>query len=169
MPKKFIKRFMPDPGKIREQKIMRVFGSSLHKPNLWYLNRRSVASAFAVGLFFAWIPFPFQMLLAAAGAIIFNANLPISVGLVWITNPFTIPPFFAFAYWVGTVVLNTPEHDFHFEASLEWFTNSMGTIGAPLITGSLICAIVSSLMGYIGIQLLWRRGIMKRIQQRKNA
>jgi len=56
----------------------------------------------AVGLFCAFVPLPIQMLLAAAAAIIFRVNLPISVGLVWITNPVTIPPMFYFCYKVGT-------------------------------------------------------------------
>jgi uncharacterized protein (DUF2062 family) len=37
-----------------------------------------------VGLFCAFIPVPFQMLLAAPSAIIFSANLPVSIALVWI-------------------------------------------------------------------------------------
>jgi uncharacterized protein (DUF2062 family) len=49
-----------------------------------------------VGLFCAFIPVPFQMLLAAPSAIIFSANLPVSIALVWITNPITMPPIFFF-------------------------------------------------------------------------
>ena len=55
---------MPDHQKIKENKWMRVFGPLIHESNLWHLNRRSAKGAFAVGLFFAFWPVPFQMLLA---------------------------------------------------------------------------------------------------------
>ena len=51
MPRKFIKRFMPDHEVIKRQKALKIFGNVLYNPNLWCLNRRSAAGAFAVGLF----------------------------------------------------------------------------------------------------------------------
>ena len=101
MPKRLIKKYMPDPEKLKQQKSLQFLGDRLHEPNLWHLNRRSVSLAFAVGLFAAWIPTPGQMAIAAAAAFYFRANLPISVALVWVTNPLTMPPMFYFAYIVG--------------------------------------------------------------------
>ena len=99
MPKRFLKRYMPKEHDIRNHKHMRYFGKLLHDPNIWHLNRRSVAGAFSVGLFMAMVPVPFQMILAAAAAIPCRVNLPISVGLVWITNPLTMPAIFYFCYF----------------------------------------------------------------------
>jgi uncharacterized protein (DUF2062 family) len=79
---------------IKGHKNLSFLGEKLHDPNLWHLNRRSVSAAFAIGLFAAWIPTPGQMVIAAIIALYFRANLPISVALVWITNPLTMPPMF---------------------------------------------------------------------------
>ena len=51
MPKKFIKRYLPDPHSIKENRALKIFGSILHEPNLWHLNRKSASGAFGIGLF----------------------------------------------------------------------------------------------------------------------
>ena len=73
MPKKLIKKFMPDPEKLKEQKSLQFLGDRIHEPNLWHLNRKSVSLAFAIGLFAAWIPTPGQMVIAAAAAFYFKS------------------------------------------------------------------------------------------------
>ena len=133
----------------------------LQDANLWHLNRRSARGAFAVGLFFAFIPVPFQMVLAAATAIVFRVNLPISVALVWITNPVTMPPIFYCSYLIGTLVLNQPEQHFSFEASWPWFIESLTTIGPAFLVGSLVSASVAAIIGYFGIDIVWRRSVRK--------
>ena len=160
MPKKTIQRFLPDPNKIRHHKTLRIFGRLLQDANLWHLNRRSARGAFAVGLFFAFIPVPFQMVLAAATAIVFRVNLPISATLVWLTNPLTMPPIFYGSYLVGTLVLNQPEQHFAFELNWAWFEQSIETIGPAFLVGSLVCASIASIIGYFGIDILWRRSIV---------
>jgi uncharacterized protein (DUF2062 family) len=161
MAKKTIQRFLPNPNKIRHHKSLRIFGHLLQDANLWHLNRRSARGAFAVGLFFAFIPVPFQMVLAAAFAIVFRVNLPISVALVWLTNPLTMPPIFYGSYLVGTLILNQPEQHFVFEASWAWFLESIETIGPAFLLGSLVCASIASIIGYFGIDIIWRRSVIK--------
>lgn len=167
MPRKFFKRYMPDPHKIRQNNSLRLFGNLLHEPNLWHLNRRSIANAFAVGLFFAWWPVPFQMILAAAGAIVLRANLPISVGLVWVTNPFTMPAMFYFAYLVGIWLVGAPERAFEFQPTMEWVASELMVIWKPFLSGCLSLAIVSAIIGYFAITLSWRYSVMKRHNQRR--
>ena len=82
------------------------------------MNRRSVSVACAIGLFCAFIPIPFQMILAAGLAIIVRCNLPIAVALVWITNPITMPPLFFLAYKMGAFLTDVHLGPFEFELSL---------------------------------------------------
>lgn len=158
---------MPDPHKIREHKYLQFFGALLHDPNLWHLNRRSVSGAFAVGLFVAMIPIPFQMVVAAAFAIATRVNLPIASALVWITNPFTMGPVFYFAYKVGSWVLRTEPRDFHFEPSYEWLMAELGAVWAPFLSGCLIIGAVLAVAGYFSIHLLWRLHIVQYLKKRR--
>ena len=168
MPKKIIERFMPKPETLRNHKNLRMFGKLLHKPNLWSLNRRSAPAAFAVGLFVAWIPMPFQMVLAAALAIIFNCNLPISVALVWITNPITMPFMFYAAYMLGAKILNHPPQNFAFEATWAWIEASLSTIGPPFLLGCLVMGAIFSVVGFLLIKVLWKYSILLKWNKRKN-
>ncbi|KRT55934.1 hypothetical protein Ga0074115_12743 [endosymbiont of Ridgeia piscesae] len=159
---------------IRNHRHLQCFGRLLHDANLWHLNRRSAAGAFAVGLFMAFVPVPFQMILAAGAAILFRVNLPLSVALVWVTNPITIPPIFFFAYLVGTWVIGAPPEMESFELSMEWIENGgLNGVWEPFLLGCLICGTVSALVSYFGIRGLWRLHIInhmkRRRQQRKSA
>ncbi|NRA70486.1 MAG: DUF2062 domain-containing protein [Gammaproteobacteria bacterium] len=160
MPKKILKRLMPDPTKIKEHKHLRYLGSSLHDANLWHLNRKSASGAMAVGLFFAWMPVPMQMLLAAFCAIYCRVNLPLSVILVWISNPITMPPMFYGAYLLGARILGVETQKFEFEISVQWLVNSISTIGPVFIFGCLVCGVASSIVGYLGIRLFWRWSVL---------
>ncbi|MFK5950055.1 MAG: DUF2062 domain-containing protein [Methylococcales bacterium] len=168
MPKKLIKKYMPDPEKLKQQKSLQFLGDRLHEPNLWHLNRRSVSLAFAIGLFAAWIPTPGQMAIAAVAAFYFRANLPISVALVWVTNPLTMPPMFYFAYIVGLQSLGQSLPGDDFEFSLESILSSLGEIGGPFLFGCLILGIISSIIGYFGIRLFWRYHVNSQWNRRKN-
>ncbi len=168
MPKKFIKRFMPDHRTVREHKHLQFLGRFLHEPNLWHLNRRSASGAIAVGLFCAFLPMPLQSIPAAALAILFRVNLPISIALVWLTNPATMPPITYFCYKVGAWVLGTPPQPWSFEPSLEWLTQGMGTLLPPFLLGSFLVASVCSATGFLLVRALWRLNVVRHSRRKKS-
>lgn len=167
MPKKFIKRYIPDHKTIRDHKHLRIFGKLLHDPNLWHLNRRSVPGAVSVGLFAAFIPGPVQMLLAAAGSIIFRVNLPLAIALTFITNPFTVPPIAYFSYKIGTWILGMPEHEFKIEMSIQWLWAELNTIGGPFLLGTLILSLTSAVLGNLLMRWMWHLHIVRYLRKRK--
>lgn len=168
MPKKIIKRLMPNPNTFKEHKNLQFLGDRLHEPNLWHLNRLSVSRAFAIGLFAAWIPLPGQMAIAAVAAFYFRANLPISVVLVWISNPITMPPLFYFAYQVGLWGLDMPAPVAEFELSLNGAMNFLWDNWQPFLFGCLIMGVICSAVGYAGIRMFWRMHVLKQWEKRKD-
>jgi uncharacterized protein (DUF2062 family) len=167
MPKKFLKRYLPDPKKTKEIKALRFLGDRLHSPNLWHLNRHSVARAFAIGLWAMYTPpLPWQQIIAAALAIYFNANLPIAVALVWITNPLTWVPMYYFAYELGAYILGTPVFSFDQFSQLFSIEKAL-QLGAPLLVGCAILMHAGSVLGYFGVQYLWRRSVLHQLNLRK--
>jgi len=167
MPRKIIKRFLPNEEKLKNSKSLGMFGRLMFAPNLWHLNKKSVSGAFAVGLFCAFIPVPFQMVLAAIGALLFRINLPVAVALVWLTNPITMPAVFYFAYLVGTWILGTPVSDVEFALTIEWLQSELLVIWQPFLLGCLVCASVSAIIGNIIIRLVWRYLVIKSWEKRK--
>jgi uncharacterized protein len=165
--KKFFKQKLPPVSIIKSHPKLQFFGTLLHNPNLWHFNRRTLAGGAAVGLFVAFLPIPLQMLFAAAGAIIFSVNLPLSVSLVWITNPITIPPLFYVAYKLGTMLLRVQTVSTEFSLSHEWFFHTLEHAWQPLLVGSLVLGMLSALMGYFLVHFLWRLQVTRLWRDRR--
>ena len=169
MSKKFLKRYLPDHKEIcRNETLNRLFGTLLHDPNLLHINRRSISGAFFVGLSMAFVPVPFQMVLAAGLAIFMRVNLPVSVGLVWITNPVTMPALYYFCYELGQLILGGTLQEVHFELSFHWLQTVLGEIWQPFLLGSFIAGITVATLGMICVRLLWRLQVVRRWQIRKD-
>ncbi len=155
MNKKF-SDYLPSKKTIHDNRYLKPFRHLLFAPNLWHLNRRSVASAVSIGLFVCFMPVPGHMIIASFMAIIVQANLPLSIGLVWINNPFTIAPMFIFAYELGAHLLHIPPEKFHLEMSTHWLAHEFVHYYDPLLLGCMICGSVLALFGNVLVRLYWR-------------
>lgn len=169
MPRQFLKRYTPKVHDLQRQRGLGMLGKRLLNPELWHINRQCVSAAFAVGLFVAWLPIPGQMLVAAGLAMLVRSNLPISVALVWISNPLTLPAMFLFAYRIGAWMLGEPPELLAFQISWEWLWMRLGQIWAPLLLGSLVSGLVSAFLGWAGMQLFWRWHVVQRWERRHNV
>ncbi|MES2211707.1 MAG: DUF2062 domain-containing protein [Pseudomonadota bacterium] len=165
--KKFLRRWTPKPERLRQYRSLRILDRFFAQHNLWYLNRTSVARAVAIAFFLAWMPVPAHTLFSAVAAVFLGANLPLSIVLVWVNNPFTMGPMYYIAYVVGRHVLQRPALPFSFELSLAWLNESFHSLSEPFFVGCLLLGIVCSLIGYIGVQVLWRMGVRYEWHQRR--
>ena len=136
MPRKFIKRWTPDPHALKSSSKFRFLGRLLDDPNLFHLTRHSVSSACFVGLFICFFPIPIGHIpLVAVLSIWLRCNLPIAFALVMLSNPLTYPVIYYTSYHFGCWLLHMPVMDFHFEPSWQWFEESFGDVWAPIVVG----------------------------------
>jgi uncharacterized protein (DUF2062 family) len=80
----------------------------------WLIRLRgsphAIARGVAVGMIVAFTPtIGFQTLMVLGIATLVNANRPISIVPTWLTNPFTIPPIYAFTYYLGSFFWPGPD------------------------------------------------------------
>lgn len=123
------------------------------------VNRKAVTRGLLVGIFWGFIPMPFQMLAVLAMTPFFRFNVPIAISMVWLSNPVTMPFMYYMEYLTGALLLG--KSHLHVELTLEWFQNNMGNIFIPLYTGTLVYAILVSTGVYYGVNWLWIHSVRK--------
>ncbi len=145
------KHRLPTREHIVNTKCLKFLEEHIRDHNLWHFTRRSLSRATAIGLFCAFLPMPFEMLPAAIGAIVFRANLPVSLAWVWVSNPLTWIPLFTPAYLLGAKLLGVNA------MPLEQIT--FGFLGSQLAALWLGCLIVGGALATLGfwtVRVLWR-------------
>ena len=145
----------------------------MHEPQLWGIRRRTVAPAFALGLFVAFLPFPGHALWAALLALMLRVNIPVAIVTTFVSNPLTMGPMYYSAYRIGQRLLSLEPAPFSFELSLEWVTQNFVTIWQPMILGSLLLSTAAALIGYVIVDALWRASVhdykSRKRQQRNDS
>lgn len=180
MPKALIRRYLPDPERIREQKSLGFLRHRLGDPSLWHLNRRSASWAVFWGLFCAFLPMPLQMVPAAIGALLFRINLPLVMLLVWVTNPLTLLPCMYAGYWLGSELMGVPMLSWQ-ELELlgrqmldgqEMITASGGGLWLrlqPFLLGTTLLGLLLGALGYLLMRLYWRWHAVRAWRRRRAA
>jgi len=171
MPRKHFQRLLPHPNSIINNRQFAFLGHRIRDTSLWHLSCRSVAGAFFIGVFCAFLPIPFQTVLAALLAVIFKRNLPLAVILVFITNPLTMAPIFYFNFWVGSFFIDAAVNynPLDVERFGQPFLTQLNLIGKPLFVGSIINGLLFGLLSYWSIRLFWLMVVMSKWQQRSET
>lgn len=167
MPKKYFKRFAPSPEYVKAHPSLNRLAHLLEDPNLFHLNRYSVPMSFLVGVFWAFMPVPLQMLFAAIVALWVRCNLPIALTLVWITNPLTLGPIYYSTYLLGTWLLEVPPMSFPDGLSFDAIWQELGMIWKPFVIGCLAAGSFLSLTSYALVKACWRLFVIYQWRKRK--
>jgi len=139
--------------------------------DLWHWSRRGVTLGISTGIFFGLIIPTFQIPLAIIAAIIVRCNVAVAAACTFVTNPFTFPPIYFFAFKLGKwllgypakldpAIIEAPEKSFYIDFGsitlfFESITHSLYKFGLPLFTGLFIFALLSSIISYIIINNFW--------------
>lgn len=179
MPKTKLKAWLPKPEDLQKNKVIRLFAPFLADARLWHLNRTSLSRAVYIGVLCAYFPLPGQMPLAIIGALLFRANIAMSVGLTWLTNPITTIPIFWGAYYVGAKLLGEPVIGVSTIGAMladitRWlFDNGNNPFIAQqffslkaFVLGLVVMAILTSVILGVAFNLFWRYKITKNWQKR---
>lgn len=125
----------------------------LNRAELWRLERGSVATGLALGVFFGVLIPIGQILLAGFAAWLLRANLASAVLGTLVSNPVTVPFLYALAYGAGALVLGAdpmPE------------PISLSTVGKPLAVGLALLAVTAAAAVYACVHAAWRLAVWRR-------
>jgi uncharacterized protein len=177
VPKKYFKKYLPSADSVKQNRLIRIFGPLLRHPNLWHLNRRSVAGGVAIGLVTGLIPGPVQFLSSAILSVVFRVNLPVAMLTTLYTNPFTFIPLYILAYNIGSwltgeTVTQVPIPTFEWSwsnlpALIPALVHWMSAMGHTLLIGLLVQCTAFSLIGYFTVRGLWRLWVIRQWRDRQ--
>ena len=176
MPRKFFRKYLPSHESVRNNKHIARFGGFLRHPNLWHLNRHSVAGGVAIGMFSGLVPGPLQMLTAVLLAVPLRVNLPVALATTFYTNPFTIGPLYVLAYLIGRLIIGgngaalTPPPEFQWSQlgdSADAFLRWVLSMGTPLAVGLVALALGLAALGYACVQIGWRVYVIRAWRKRR--
>ena len=160
--KSTLKKYSPK----RENINLGWLNKHLTDPELWKWNKKSIAKAFAIGLFCAFLPVPIHMLLAGILAVSFSANIMLSLLVVWVNNPITIVPIIYFTYKLGASIIGV-EIDPGFEFSFGYLMDNFWSATLALWIGGLITSILMATLGYFSIISIYKFRALKRVKRWK--
>ena len=145
-----------------------IFLEKYNLPKAYFsINRRMITKGIAVGLFWGFVPMPMQMLAVMALTPFMRFNVPIAISMVWLSNPFTMPPMYYMEYLTGNFILGKEGID-NIELSMEWFSAHIGEIFIPLYVGSAFYSIVVTTIVYISLNWFWILSVKEERKKRKD-
>ena len=151
---------MPTREGLAENRWIRPFGQRVLHSEFWRFTRRSVPRGVAIGLLvgiFIMVP-GLQIIGSALLCIPFRGNIPVAALMTFLSNPFTTPFILAASYFLGDSLglggsKGVPGRD---ATIAEWFAWLFSDAALAMVSGLLIIASLSALVGYLASILVWR-------------
>lgn len=160
---------IPGREELRARRGLAWLGPLLDREGLWQLNRRSVATGAALGVFFGLALPLAQMPFAAAAAVWLRGNLPVATLATLVSNPLTVGPIYWCAYRAGLTMLGADTEAFELPASFSDLLAMLSSTAGPLLLGLLVFAIGGALAVYVALRAGWPALVAWRLRRRRAA
>ncbi|MEA1913902.1 MAG: DUF2062 domain-containing protein [Campylobacterota bacterium] len=120
-------------------------------------SRKMISRAVFIGLFIAFIPVPFQMLLVLAFTPFIRFNVAVALAMCWFSNPFTMPFMYYMEYELGVFILGM--EPLAVQMTLDWFSSNLDEIFIPLYVGAAIFSVLGSSLAYYLVHHFWKSSV----------
>lgn len=175
-----LRRLLPEPDTLAQNRRLRWLGPALHHPRLWHMSRRGIALGAAIGVFFGFLIPLAQIPVSAAFAVALRANVPTAVASTLVTNPITFPPVYYAAWKMGGAILGEAGPPPGSAAVAQppaavqgnWLQRTwdgLQRVGKPLLLGLVIFACGFGLLVYALVHLVWRAQVRLKRWRRMRA
>lgn len=123
-------RYFPSRAMLRKSFIFRKFGGAFlsKMPQLWSFAYKPMCNAYYAGWIVTWWPvMGIQIPLATVIAVLFRANVLLTVALQFVSNPLTVPLMYPLEFYVGKRIadLLSFQTEWIEKASLEGMLNAV--------------------------------------------
>lgn len=160
---RWLEKNAPKREELARNRFMKPFAGRVLRSDLWRFTRRSVPRGVGIGLLvgiFLMIP-GLQIIGAALLSVPFRANIPIAAAMTFLSNPATTPFILVASIYVGNKL--------GFQADLsafyalyerragagEWLSWLASDAAPSLVSGLLLIAGGSALVGYLIARVTW--------------
>jgi len=150
---------------------LKPFAALVVNRGCWTFRRTSVIRAFSLGLLIAFVPptplLPLHLTLCVVLGILFRLNIPVMVGTVFVSNPFTWFPQIAGSIWVGAKLMGLNLVPVLHDLSHRNFRHHLHQLWQPLLLGALVLGLCAAALGYVLAQAVWRARVSYLLRRRR--
>jgi uncharacterized protein (DUF2062 family) len=166
--RRWLDRATPSRESVESNRWLRPFAQRVMHSSLWRFTRRSVPRGVALGVVTGVLVPMGQIPASAVLALPLRANIPAAAATTFITNPFTTPPLWVAAYWLGSWMIGAGEATVRARAiEQSWSDWLVHQAGPATLAGLVTITFVLALIGYFGTALAWRLWIARKWRQRR--
>lgn len=165
--RRWVDKATPTRESVGENRWLRPVADRVLHSSLWRFTRRSVPRGVALGVVTGILIPMGQIPASAVLALPLRANIPAAAATTFLTNPFTTPPLWVFAYWLGSQMLGLQVSASELHAERTWTEWLLHDAGPAIATGLVTVTGVLAVVGYFGTALAWRLWIARKWRKRQ--